>query len=60
MPDARLVPAYSVRTGRKLADPVPEHYFDHPVIGKSVRRTPRSAAKSNTDTPASGENDKEK
>ena len=52
---SKFVPAYSVRTGRKLTDPVPEHYFDHPVIGKSVRRTPRSAA-NNKNAPTAGDN----
>ena len=56
----KFVPAYSARTGRKLADPVPEHYFDHPVIGKSVRRTPRSAAKNTTAPTAGDDTQKEK
>ena len=56
---SRLVPAYSVRTGRKVP-PVPEHYFDHPVLGQMYRRTPRSAgSKKNTDPPASGDDKKE-
>lgn len=39
-----LVPAYDARTGRKQRQYVPESWFDHPVLGKTVRRTPRSAA----------------
>lgn len=56
----KFVPAYEVRTGRKLPDPVPEHLFDSPVWGARLRRTPRSAASKNTpNPPAAGENDKE-
>jgi len=62
-----MVPAYDSRTGRKMPHHVPEHWFDHPVLGKHVRRTPRNAAankkKADTSaatTPATGDNtDKE-
>lgn len=59
---SRFLPAYDPRTGRKLPHYVPEHWFDHPVIGKTVRRTPKSAAakKKNTNPPADGENNPEK
>ena len=57
-----FLPAYDRRTGRKLPHFVPEHWFDHPVLGQHVRRTPRNAAatkKNTTDAPASGVNEKE-
>lgn len=58
---SRFLPAYDPRTGRKLPHYVPEHWFNHPVIGKTVRRTPKSAAaKKNTNPPADGENNPEK
>lgn len=56
-----LVPAYDARTGRKQRQYVPESWFDHPVLGKTVRRTPRNAtAKKNTNPPADGDNNPEK
>lgn len=64
-----MVPAYDRRTGRKLPHYVPEHWFDHPVLGKHVRRTPRNAAANQkkaedqaaatTQAPAAGDNEKE-
>jgi len=53
-----LVPAYDARTGRKQRQYVPETWFDHPVLGKNVRRTPKNAAaqKKNTNPPADGDN----
>ena len=39
-----FLPAYDRRTGRKLPHFVPEHWFDDPVLGQNVRRTPRNAA----------------
>lgn len=53
-----LVPAYDARTGRKLRQYVPESWFDHPVLGKTVRRTPRNAAanRNTHKTPADGDN----
>lgn len=59
---ARFVPAYDRRTGRKLPHFIPEAWFDHPVLGQHVRRTPRNAAANRTTTtnaPASGVNEKE-
>ena len=63
---ARFLPAYNARTGRKLPNFVPEHWFDHPVLGKNLRRTPRSAGKkaeataaADTKAPASGDDEKE-
>ncbi len=51
-----MLPAYDVRTGRKLPHYVPEHWFDHPVWGKTVRRTPRSSGGSSEQAPATGDN----
>ena len=61
-----MVPAYDRRTGRKLPNFIPEHWFDDPVLGQNVRRTPRNAAarteataSATTKAPASGDNEKE-
>ena len=58
-----FLPAYDRRTGRKLPHFVPEHWFDHPVLGQHVRRTPRNAAANKKNTtpqaPAAGDNKKE-
>lgn len=51
----RFLTAYNTTTGEKLSNPVPEHWFDHPVLGKNISRTPRSwaaAAKKATVKPA--------
>lgn len=59
---SKFVPAYDTRTGRKLPHHIPEHYFDDPVLGKHVRRTPRNAAankNTTTKAPAAGDNEKE-
>lgn len=61
---ARFLPAYNRRTGRKLPNFVPEHWFDHPVLGQHVRRTPRNAAANrkpptSPTAPATGDNEKE-
>lgn len=40
---SKFVKAYSSVTGRRLPD-VPEHWMDHPVLGKNIRRSPKSAA----------------
>lgn len=37
-----FVEAYDTETGKKLAYPVPEHYIDHPLLGRRLRRTPSS------------------
>ena len=39
-----FVYAYSKRTGKKLANQVPEEWLDHPVLGKGLSRTPRQKA----------------
>lgn len=45
-----FVDAYSTRTGRKLPKPVPEHYFDHPILGRNLSRLPsRKAGQTETD-----------
>lgn len=57
---SKLVPAYSVATGKKLPYLVHEHAFDNPVYRGKIRRTPKStASKKNTNPPASGD-EKEK
>lgn len=52
-----MVPAYSTRTGRKLPHFIPEAWFDHPVLGQHVRRTPRNAAANRTTTQAPARGD---
>lgn len=39
-----FVYAYDTRTGEKLAHQVPEHWLDHPTLGKNLSRTPRQKA----------------
>ena len=53
----KFVKAYSSKTGRRLPD-VPEHFLGHPVLGKNIRRSPKSAAeqkKNTTKAPAAGD-----
>lgn len=39
---SRFVDVYDKTTGRKHT--VPEHFVGHPVLGKNIAKTPRSAA----------------
>lgn len=39
-----FVDAYSTKTGKKLPNPVPEHYLDHPVLGRDLSRLPSRKA----------------
>lgn len=57
-----LVNAYNTRTGKKVPHQVPEHWIDHPRIGKHLSRTPSGktagkpkATKAATETPAAGD-----
>ena len=58
-----FVAAFDKSTGRKHS--VPEHWLDHPVLGKGLRKTPltqkaeREAEKAATKTPAAGDDKKE-
>lgn len=45
-----FVAAYDKRTGKKQP-PVPEHWFDNPVLSKNLRKTPKQAAAESTRTP---------
>lgn len=45
MPDQPLVKAYDAESGAQQY--VPEHFLDHPVLGKNLSRTPTVAS----DTP---------
>ena len=40
--------AYSKRTGKKLPHLVPDHWFDHPVLGRDIRRSPSASAPKKT------------
>lgn len=46
-----LVPAYDARTGKKLPQLVPDHWFDHPVLKRGIRRAPKSAATARSQEP---------
>lgn len=48
----RFLTAYNTTTGEKLPNPVPEHWFDHPVLGKNISRTPRARAAAAARKPA--------
>lgn len=48
----RFLTAYNTTTGEKLSNPVPEHWFDHPVLGKNISRTPRARAAAAARKPA--------
>lgn len=54
-----FVAAYDKRTGVKHS--VPEHWVDHPVLGKNLSRTPKSKAaeKKVTIQPLTGDDKKE-
>lgn len=39
-----LVQAYDAKTGEKVSHLIPEHWFDHPVLGKPYTRKPAKAA----------------
>lgn len=52
------VAVYDKRTGRKHS--VPEHWLDHPVLGRNLSRTPKSVkSKDDTPTAPSGDDKKE-
>ena len=57
-----FVYAYDKTTGEKLAHQVPEHWIDHPTLGRNLSRTPRqkaadkaAAAATNKKAPAAGD-----
>lgn len=54
-----FVTAYDTSTGEILPHPVPAHWFDHPVLGANLSKTPRQKAadkaRKGTTAPASGE-----
>lgn len=54
-----FVAAYDKRTGVKHS--VPEHWLNHPVLGKNLSRTPKSKAaeKKVTIQPLTGDDKKE-
>lgn len=39
-----FVDAYNTRTGKKLPYLVPEHHFDHPILGRNISRLPSQKA----------------
>lgn len=47
-----LVEAYRKDTGEKLTYRVPKHFFDHPVLGRNLARTPSSRAVAKTPEPS--------
>lgn len=36
----RMVDVYNTDTGKKLPNPVPERWLDHPVLGQNLAVTP--------------------
>ena len=54
-----LVAAYDKTTGEKQP-PVPEHWFDNPVLSQNLRKTPKQTAAESTTKAPSGDDKKEK
>lgn len=70
-----FIRAYNTKTGDKLTYLVPEHWVDHPVLGRNLSRLPSDkrrqrrarkaveapapASTTNTEAPAAGDNEGE-